>query len=71
MNVRLVRRWKNDVKIKLDTPVWDGVSDKDVTIDFTKVGESFENMTELRNSIKNKTKILEETYKNLLKKEDK
>lgn len=71
MNVRLVRRWKNDVKIKLDTPVWDGISDKDVTIDFTKVGESFKNMSELRDSIKAKTLILEETYKNLLQEEDK
>ena len=65
MGVRLVRKWENEIKIKLDTPYWDGVSDKEVTINFTKVGEKFDNMSDLRKAIDIKTELLIETYKKL------
>jgi 3-hydroxy-3-methylglutaryl CoA synthase len=67
MDVRLVRRGLNDMKIKLNTPFGDGISDSEVTIDFAKTKDSFKNMGEVENLINEKTKELVSKYENLLK----
>lgn len=67
MDVRLVRRGLNDMKIKLNTPFGDGISDSEVTIDFAKTKDSFKNMGEVEKLINEKTKELVSKYENLLK----
>ena len=69
MDVRLVRSGKNDIKIKLNTPFWDGVSDSDVTLLFTTVGEKFDNMWDIMKAVQLKSDMLVDTYTDLIKKE--
>ncbi len=65
MNVILLRDRKWDVKAKLSTPYWDGVSDSDLTIKIASIWDKI-SLQDIQDKIKNED--FESKYKDLYKK---
>ncbi len=65
MNIILLRDRKWDVKAKLSTPYWDGVSDSDLTIKIASIWDKI-SLQDIQDKIKNED--FESKYKELYKK---